>query len=110
MRLPLPRIASRRRQPAARGGRIDLRNTMRQMFRDPDGFAEPRRHAPRPRPVPLVILCDISGSMESYTRMLLHFTHAISNDLARVHTFLFGTRLSDITRALRARDVDIALG
>ncbi|HLF22383.1 MAG TPA: VWA domain-containing protein, partial [Burkholderiales bacterium] len=52
---------------------------------------------------------DISGSMENYTRMLLHFVHAVTNDRDRVHTFLFGTRLTNITRHLRHRDVDVAL-
>ena len=58
---------------------------------------------------PLVILCDISGSMERYARMLLHFLHAITNDRDRVHTFLFGTRLTNVTRYLRYRDIDVAL-
>jgi uncharacterized protein len=57
----------------------------------------------------MVILCDISGSMSRYSRMFLHFLHAITNDRDRVHTFLFGTRLTNITRHLRHRDVDIAL-
>ena len=56
-----------------------------------------------------MILCDISGSMSRYSRMLLHFIHAITNDRDRVHTFLFGTRLTNITRHLRHRDVDVAL-
>jgi hypothetical protein len=57
----------------------------------------------------LVVLCDISGSMSRYTRMFLHFMHALINDRDRVHCFLFGTRLSNVTRQLRNRDVDIAL-
>jgi uncharacterized protein with von Willebrand factor type A (vWA) domain len=56
----------------------------------------------------LVILCDISGSMSRYARLALHFVHAITNDRDRVHTFLFGTRLTNITRDLRYRDVDVA--
>ena len=58
---------------------------------------------------PLVIMCDISGSMERYSRMLLHFMHAVTNDRDRVHTFLFGTRLTNVTRYLRDKDVDAAL-
>tara|TARA_Y100000739_G_scaffold216492_1_gene212019 strand:- start:1120 stop:1722 length:603 start_codon:yes stop_codon:yes gene_type:complete len=58
---------------------------------------------------PLVVLCDISGSMERYARMLLHFLHAVTNDQDRVHTFLFGTRLTNVTRYLRYRDIDISL-
>lgn len=61
------------------------------------------------RPPPLVILCDISGSMAQYSRMLLHFIHALTNDRDRVHTFVFGTRLTNITRFMRYRDVDAAL-
>src|SRR3546814_1594820 len=63
----------------------------------------------RTRHPPLVALCDISGSMSRYSRMLLHFMHAVTGDRDRVHTFLFGTRLTNVTRYLRARDVDDAL-
>ena len=56
-----------------------------------------------------MILADISGSMDRYSRMLVHFMHAITNDRDRVHSFVFGTRLTNITRQLRYRDVDIAL-
>jgi uncharacterized protein with von Willebrand factor type A (vWA) domain len=61
------------------------------------------------RPPPLVILCDISGSMSRYSRVFLHFMHAVTSDRDRVYTFLFGTRLTNITRMLRQRDVDEAL-
>jgi uncharacterized protein len=64
-----------------------------------------RREAP-----PLVVLCDISGSMDRYSRMLLHFMHAVTNDRHRVQVLVFGTRLTNITRHLRHRDVDVALG
>jgi uncharacterized protein with von Willebrand factor type A (vWA) domain len=109
MRLPLPELQSRRFRPSLHSGRVDLRNTMKQMMKEAGGIVELRRHTPYRRPPTLVILCDISGSMESYTRMLLHFTHAVTNDRDRVHTFLFGTRLTNITRSLRNRDVDVAL-
>jgi uncharacterized protein with von Willebrand factor type A (vWA) domain len=56
-----------------------------------------------------VVLCDISGSMDRYVRMLLHFLHAITNDRHRVHVLLFGTRLTPVTRHLAHRDVDVAL-
>src|SRR5690606_8312865 len=62
-----------------------------------------RRHPP------LVILCDISGSMSRYSRMLLQFMHAVTNDRDRVYSFLFGTRLTNVTRYLRYRDIDLAL-
>ena len=61
------------------------------------------------RTPPLVVLCDISGSMDRYARMLLHFLHTITNDRHRVHTLVFGTRLTNITRHLKHRDVDVAL-
>jgi uncharacterized protein with von Willebrand factor type A (vWA) domain len=109
MRLPLPELPSRRSHPQSQGGKVDLRNTMKRMVRAAGGIAELRYRAPYRRPPTLVILCDISGSMDSYTRMLLHFTHAVTNDRDRVHTFLFGTRLTNITRSLRNRDVDVAL-
>jgi uncharacterized protein with von Willebrand factor type A (vWA) domain len=63
----------------------------------------------RRRRPPLVVLCDISGSMDRYARMLLFFLHAITNDRDRVHTLLFGTRLTNITRHLKQRDVDVAI-
>ena len=56
-----------------------------------------------------MILCDISGSMDRYARMLIHFMHAVTNDRDRVFTFLFGTRLTNVTRHLRQKDIDVAL-
>lgn len=109
MRMPLPTIPSRRTRAVLQGKRVDLRGTLGRMIKAAEGLVELRYRSPRPRPATLVILCDISGSMDSYTRMLLHFIHALSNNSSRVHTFLFGTRLTNITRALRDRDVDIAL-
>jgi hypothetical protein len=109
LRLPLPELVVRRTEPAGQGARVDLRATLRRMI-GPAGGAAPlahRRH--RHRPPPLVVLCDISGSMDRYARMLLHFLHAITNDRHRVHVLLFGTRLTPITRHLRHRDVDVAL-
>jgi uncharacterized protein len=86
-----------------------LRGTMKQMVKQAGGVVQLRRRSPDQRHPTLVVLCDISGSMENYTRMLLHFVHAVTNDRDRVHTFLFGTRLTNITRHLRHRDVDVAL-
>ena len=108
LRLPVPERRTRRYRAARRGPRIDFRASMRRALR-PEGLIELRRREPRRRPPPLVILCDISGSMSRYTRMFLHFMHAITNDRDRVHCFTFGTRLNNVTRALRYRDVDIAL-
>ena len=70
------------------------------------------RKAPEMKTPPLVVLCDISGSMHRYTRMFLHFIHALTNDTnaaQHVEVFLFGTRLTHITRQLRHKDVDAAL-
>ena len=67
------------------------------------------RRERRRRHPPLVVLCDISGSMIRYSRMLLIFMHTITNDRDRVHSFLFGTRLTNVTRYLRSRDIDLAL-
>jgi uncharacterized protein with von Willebrand factor type A (vWA) domain len=60
------------------------------------------------KPPPLVILCDISGSMARYAQVLLHFAHSVANDRTRVSVFLFGTRLSNVTRQLRDRDAEVA--
>src|SRR5438094_8912163 len=73
------------------------------------GLLELKRKERRRRPPPLVVLCDISGSMSRYSRLFLHFMHSITNDRDRVYTFVFGTRLTNITRYLRYRDVDLAL-
>ncbi|WP_235953599.1 vWA domain-containing protein [Noviherbaspirillum galbum] len=109
MRLPLPRLPGRRTRSDPRGPRVDLRGTMKSMMREPDGMAALRFRSLVRRPPTVIVLCDISRSMEPYTRMLLHFMHALTNDRDRVHTFLFGTQLSNISRALRDRDVDVAL-
>jgi uncharacterized protein len=109
LRLPLPELPSRRTRASAHGARIDLRATMRSAVGSAGALAPlARRERRRQRPS-LVVLCDISGSMERYSRMLLHFLHAITNDRDRVQTFLFGTRLTNVTRHLRHRDVDVAL-
>jgi uncharacterized protein with von Willebrand factor type A (vWA) domain len=109
LELPLPRIAVRRTAPSARGHAIDLRATMRRMTGAAGAAAPLARRARRRLPPPLVVLCDISGSMDRYARMLLHFLHAITNDRHRVHVLTFGTQLTNITRHLRHRDVDVAL-
>jgi uncharacterized protein with von Willebrand factor type A (vWA) domain len=108
LRLPVPERRTRRYRASRRGPRVDFRASLRRALR-PEGLTELRRREQRRRPPPLVILCDISGSMARYTRMFLHFMHAITNDRDRVYCFTFGTRLTNVTRALRYRDVDIAL-
>jgi uncharacterized protein len=110
LRLPLPRLPGRRSRPALQGTKVDLRATMKQMMREAGGIVDLRYRSVVQRTPTLIVLCDISRSMERYTRMLLHFMHALTNDRDRVHTFLFGTRLTNISRSLRHRDVDVALG
>ncbi len=109
LRLPIPEQPTRRRRASPHGPRIDLRATLRAGLRTGGEIATLRRSAVRRRPPPLVVLCDVSGSMQQYARMFLHFLHAVTNDRDRVHVFLFGTRLTPVTRQLRHRDVDAAL-
>jgi uncharacterized protein with von Willebrand factor type A (vWA) domain len=109
LRLPLPRVRTRRFSPSRAGHRVDLRRTLRQSLRDGGDVIPLVRTAPRELHPPLVVLCDISGSMNPYSRMFLHFLHAITNDRDRVTVFVFGTRLTNITRQLRHRDVDVAM-
>jgi uncharacterized protein with von Willebrand factor type A (vWA) domain len=100
---------SRRFRPARVGSRLDARATLRKTM---STFGEPAillRRAPRPKRRPLVILCDVSGSMEAYTRLLLHMSHALAREWGRVETFTFGTRLTRITRQLREHRPDAAL-
>ncbi|MFQ5774424.1 MAG: VWA domain-containing protein [Kiloniellaceae bacterium] len=109
MRLPILEVPTRRFRAAPAGRRADLRATMRAALRSGGDTIPLRWKKRRRRHPPLVVICDISGSMSRYSRMLLHFMHAITNDRDRVHTFVFGTRLTNITRYLRHKDVDVAL-
>jgi uncharacterized protein with von Willebrand factor type A (vWA) domain len=109
LRLPLPRIRTRRHAPDPRGARVHLRATLRESLREGGDVIPLVRARPVEVHPPLVVLCDISGSMNPYARMFLHFLHALTNDRDRVHTFVFGTRLTNITRQLRHRDVDVAM-
>src|SRR5438270_4136295 len=108
LRLPVQDVPTRRFAPDRRGARADLRATLRAALRS-GGLIELKRRSRRRRPPPLVVLCDISGSMSRYSRIFLHFMHSVTNDRDRVSTFVFGTRLTNITRYLRHRDVDLAL-
>jgi uncharacterized protein with von Willebrand factor type A (vWA) domain len=109
LRLPLPELSIRRSIAANHGTAVDLRATLRAMASARGAVVPLAWRRRRHRRPPLVVLCDISGSMDRYARMLLFFLHAISNDRDRVHTLLFGTRLTNITRHLKRRDVDIAI-
>ena len=109
LELPLPERRVRRTRSAPRGHRVDLRASLRRSTGAAGTLAPLRFRERRRRPPPLVVLCDISGSMDRYARMLLHFVHALANDRHRVQVLTFGTRLTNITRQLRHRDVDVAL-
>jgi uncharacterized protein with von Willebrand factor type A (vWA) domain len=109
LRLPLPLIRTRRHAPDLRGRRVHLRATLRESLREGGDVIPLVRSKPVEIHPPLVVLCDISGSMNPYARMFLHFLHALTNDRDRVHTFVFGTRLTNVTRQLRHRDVDVAM-
>jgi uncharacterized protein with von Willebrand factor type A (vWA) domain len=109
LRLPLPLLRTRRKEISINGKAIDVRATLRESLREGGDVIPLVRAAPAELHPPLVVLCDISGSMNPYSRMFLHFLHAITNDRDRVTVFVFGTRLTNITRALRHRDVDVAM-
>ncbi|MEX0364995.1 MAG: VWA domain-containing protein [Ruegeria sp.] len=113
LKLPVQPIPSRRAQASHLGHRIDRARTLRAAIRQGGELRDIARSVPRPRWPNLVVLCDISGSMSQYSRVILHFLHAVSNargaGWARVHAFTFGTRLTNITRHLATRDVDAAL-
>lgn len=109
MRIPVPERRTRRFAADPHGPAIDMRRTLRRSLRGGGGAIDLAKRRRRTRQPPLVVLCDISGSMSRYSRMLLHFLHAITDDRARVHSFVFGTRLTNVSRMLRRRDVDEAL-
>lgn len=113
LRLPIKPLASRRGQPSHVGGQVDARRSLRRAMRRGGELDRIAMKKPRPRWPNLVVLCDISGSMSQYSRMVLHFLHAVANakgqGWSKVHAFTFGTRLTNITRHLATRDVDAAL-
>jgi uncharacterized protein with von Willebrand factor type A (vWA) domain len=108
LKLPFDELPTRRFRPDPLGPRADLRATLRQSLREGGDLVEIARKRRRMRTPPLVALADISGSMARYAAVLLAFLHAVANDRARVHVFLFGTRLTNVTRALRHRDAEVA--
>jgi uncharacterized protein with von Willebrand factor type A (vWA) domain len=109
MKLPQAELRTRRFAPDARGARLDLRRTLRGSLRTGGEIVKFHRLGRLDKPAPIVALLDISGSMTDYTRLFLQFLHAITDARKRVSVFLFGTRLTNVTRALRARDPDEAL-
>jgi len=109
LRLPIPEIRTRRFESDPHGARVDLRGSFRASLRNGGKIIPLKRRSPQRRHPPLVVLCDVSGSMNRYSRMFLHFLHAITNDRDRVTSFVFGTRLTNISRYLRHRDIDVAM-
>jgi uncharacterized protein len=113
LELPVRPLVTRRALAHPCGPAIDARATLRNAMRRGGEIPSLARKAPATRWPNLVVLCDISGSMADYSRMVLHFVHAVANrkgqGWSKVHAFTFGTRLTNITRHLSARDVDAAL-
>jgi uncharacterized protein with von Willebrand factor type A (vWA) domain len=105
--LPFAPVRRRRHEASARGV-VDLRATMLAMARQPETLV-PRFSRPRSELPTIVVLLDISGSMDRYARLMLHYVHGLTRRYLKVHTLTFGTRLTNITRALRHRDPDLAL-
>lgn len=118
LRLPVSPIQSRRLLAAPRGAHVDWRRSLQRAARQGGELQSLARSRRRIRWPALVVLCDISGSMSQYSRIILHFLHAAANSTrggakqvgwSQVHGFTFGTRLTNITRHLAQRDVDAAL-
>ncbi|MCB5204146.1 VWA domain-containing protein [Neorhizobium sp. T786] len=107
--MPFDTFPTRRFRRSTSSSRIDARATMRNAMRSGGDLILPRFRERKRAPPPLVVLADISGSMSQYTRVFLHFLHALTEKRARVQTFLFGTRLTNVTRHMRRRDPDEAL-
>src|SRR5499427_9595042 len=109
MALSLDEARTRRLAPDRRGHVVDMRRTLRTSMHAGSALIDLKYRGPTTRPPPIVALLDISGSMGEYTRLFLHFLHAVTDARKRVHSFLFGTRLTNVTRALKAKDPDEAL-
>jgi uncharacterized protein len=107
--LSIDEVRTRRLAPDPRGRQIDMRRTLRASLKAGGAIIDLKYRGPRTKTPPIVALLDISGSMSQYTRLFLHFLHAVTDARKRVHTFLFGTRLTNVTRALKTKDPDEAL-
>ena len=103
LRLPFDTVRTRRFRADPSGRRVDPRAMMRLASRTGGELILPKFRSPREVHPPLVVLADISGSMSQYTRIILHFLHALTEKRRRVHTFVFGTRLTNLTRQMRPR-------
>ena len=100
---------TRRKEAAAKGAFLDVRRSLRHSLRHGGELIDLQWRRRRTKPRPLVVLCDISGSMEAYSRIFLQFIYALSAATDRLEAFVFGTRLTRISRQLRHRRVDEAL-
>ncbi|MGN6561358.1 MAG: vWA domain-containing protein [Thermomicrobiales bacterium] len=100
---------TRRTVRASKGRYLDLRRSLRQNMKYGGEPIELARRRRKMKPRQVVLICDISGSMDRYSRLLLQFVHTVENNLSRVEVFVFGTRLTRITRQLRVRNIDAAL-
>lgn len=110
MEMPFDEVPMRRFRVSTRARHVDPRAMMRAAMRTGGDLILPKYRERRYQPPPLVILADISGSMSQYTRIFLHFLHVLTERRRRVHTFVFGTRLTNVTRQMRNRDPDEAIG
>ena len=109
-RLPWsPGLRRTRRLEAGKGTALDMRRAFRHNLRYAGEMIALPTRRPKIKPRPLVVLCDISGSMERYSRLLLHFLHTLAGSLRQVEVFVFSTSLQRITRSLRHKSVDVAL-
>ena len=109
--LVLPMVGRKTRHlvRSNRGPMVDLRSTMRASLRVGGAVIQLKYRKLQERPPPLVVICDISGSMARYSQLLIHFSHALTNGRERVHSFVFGTQLTNISKYLVERDADVAL-
>ncbi len=109
IRLPDDKVPTRRFRPSLHGPAIDLRRTLRRSMRAGGATIDLAFRKRVEKHPPVVALVDISGSMAEYSRVLLHFLHALTDERRKVHSFVFGTRLTNVSRMLRAKDPDEAL-
>ena len=109
IRLPMPEFAARRVRPGSRGARLHWPGVMRHAARSGGEVLRLPRMQRRRQPLPLLVLLDVSGSMERYARLLLAFLHAATSHLRRRDVFAFGTQLTDLGPAMRIGDVDLML-
>jgi len=107
--LSLNEVRTRRLAPNRRGHIIDMRRTLRASMKAGGALIDLKYLGQRTKQPPIAALLDISGSMSQYTRLFLHFLHTVTDARKRVHSFLFGTRLTNVTRALKSKDPDEAL-